>query len=45
MKKMLNPLTKNYEVLLNDLILVNFNDQFISPISKWEAHKNKYLQQ
>lgn len=45
MKAALNPLKKNYEVLLNDLILVNYDDQFISVVDKWTAHTNQYLQQ
>lgn len=40
MKAALNPLKKNYEVLLNDLILVNYDDQFIRVVDKWTAHTN-----
>ena len=45
MKGMLNTLNKNYEVLLNELILVSYNDQFVSSVSKWDAHTNTYLRQ
>ena len=45
MKTMLNSVNKNYEVLLNELILVNYNDQFVSSVSKWDAHTNHYLRQ
>lgn len=33
-----------YEVLLNQLILVNSQDGFESSIDKWKAHSNTYLQ-
>lgn len=45
MKGMLNTISKNYEVLLNDLILVNYQDKFVSSVSKWDAHTNTYLRQ
>ena len=38
-------LIKNYEVLLNELILVDYNDKFISSVSKWDAHTNEYIMQ
>lgn len=44
MKTALNTLQKNYEVLLNDLILVNYSDQFVKGVDKWTAHTNTYLQ-
>ena len=35
--------SKGFEVLLNELILVNHNDRFIRSVDKWHAHSNKYL--
>lgn len=43
MKTVLTSVQKNYEVLLNELILVNYNDQFVSGVDKWTAHTNQYL--
>jgi isopentenyl-diphosphate delta-isomerase len=34
---------KDYQILLNELISVNFNDEFIGPIEKWKAHLNSYI--
>ena len=33
-----------YEILLNQLILVNSQDNFLRSIDKWKAHSNTYLQ-
>lgn len=33
----------NVEILLNELISVNKNDEFIASIDKWKAHSNTYI--
>lgn len=40
----MNNLKRPYQVLLNDLISVDFNDHFIKSIDKWRSHSNHYLQ-
>lgn len=39
----MNPKQLPYEVLLNKLISVDANDQFIMAVDKWQAHSNDYL--
>jgi len=41
--KLVNPKQLPYEVLLNKLISVDANDQFIMAVDKWQAHSNDYL--
>ena len=38
--KAVRTIANNYEVLLNELILVNHKDEFVSSVSKWDAHTN-----
>lgn len=35
--------SKKFEVLLNELIQVNYNDKFLRSVDKWHAHSNQYL--
>ena len=34
---------KGYQLLLNELVLVNAHDRYVGPIPKWDAHQNVYL--
>lgn len=40
----MNNLKRPYQVLLNELISVDFNDRFVKSIDKWQSHSNQYLQ-
>ena len=41
--KAVRTITNNYEVLLNELILVSHKDEFVSSVSRWDAHTNEYI--
>ena len=43
MKTVVPRVVRSYEVLLNELILVNHSDEFVSGVSKWDAHTNDYI--
>jgi hypothetical protein len=32
-----------YKILLNELVSVTFNDNFVSSVDKWNAHLNTYI--
>lgn len=34
---------RNYKVLLNELVAVNFKDEHVGSIPKWDAHLNDYI--
>jgi isopentenyldiphosphate isomerase len=36
---------EDYKILLNQLIQVAPNDQYLGPVDKWKAHTNSYLRE
>ena len=43
MKTLVPKSIRSYEVLFDDLILVNHSDELVRGVSKWDAHRNNYI--